>query len=77
MKSFVSYPFEFEKILYPENDKSTSGRLIAHYELFKKVSHLKRMLLLQAASAAQEGFTRFALFRSLITCGTGSKNNRF
>src|ERR1700712_4214348 len=66
MKSFVEYPSDFEKILFPGvADKSYSGKLIAHYELYKKVSHLEGSVV-KCGIAAEEGFTRFAMLRNLI-----------
>ncbi|MCW3082038.1 TylF/MycF/NovP-related O-methyltransferase [Segetibacter sp.] len=67
MKSFVAYPLDFEKMLFPEvTEKNPSGKLIAHYELYKKVSHLEGCVV-KCGIAAEEGFIRFASLRRLIT----------
>jgi hypothetical protein len=66
MKSFVAYPLEFETLLYPpKNEKSQSGKLVAHYELFKKASHLNGSIV-KCGITAEEGFNRFAMFREMI-----------
>ncbi len=66
MKSFVAYPLGFEKMLFPEvSNKSYSGKLIAHYELYKKITHLEGSVV-KCGIAAEESFTRFAMFRNLI-----------
>lgn len=65
MKSFVAYPFELDIILNANQvvDKS-SGKIAAHYELFKKVRHLNGAVV-KCGITAEEGFARFAMFRSL------------
>ncbi len=66
MKSFVAYPMELDKILYPDvSEKSYSGKLLAHHELFKKVSHLDGSIV-KCGISAETGFLRFASFRNLI-----------
>lgn len=66
MKSFVEYPLEFEKILFPEvTDKGYSGKLIAHFELYRKVSHLEGSIV-KCGIAAEDSFTRFAMLRKLV-----------
>lgn len=66
MKSFVAYPLDFEKMLFPETAESNfSGRLIAHYELYKRISYLKGTVV-KCGISAKEGLTRLALFQSLI-----------
>jgi hypothetical protein len=73
MKSFVAYPLDFEKMLFPQSsDTSASGKLIAHYELYKKVSHLEGAVV-KCGIAAEEGFTRFALFRKLLGVPSNQK----
>lgn len=73
MKSFVGYPLDIEKILFPDvTDKSYSGKLVVHYELFKKVSHLEGSVV-KCGIAAEEGLTRLALFRSLISSKSNQK----
>ena len=66
MKSFVAYPLEFENLLFPPTNVSNpSGKLIAHYELFKKVSHLNGSIV-KCGITAEEGFSRFAMFREMM-----------
>lgn len=73
MKSFVEYPIDFEKILFPDqSDKSYSGKLVAHYELYRKVSHLEGSVV-KCGIAAEEGFTRFAMLRNLIAVQPNQK----
>lgn len=67
MKSFVEYPSEFKKMLFPGNaEKSYSGKLIAHYELYRKVSHLEGCII-KCGISAEDGFTRFATLRNLMS----------
>ena len=73
MKSFVEYPSEFEKILFPDvAEKSSSGKLIAHFELYKKISHLEGCVV-KCGISAEESFTRFALLRHLISAQPNQK----
>ncbi|MDB5191983.1 MAG: dTDP-6-deoxy-L-hexose 3-O-methyltransferase [Segetibacter sp.] len=73
MKSFIAYPLELEKLLYPQtNDKSFSGKLVAHYELYKKVRYLEGAVI-KCGITANEGFTRFAMFRSLMSPAINQK----
>lgn len=73
MKSFVEYPHDFEKMLFPDvADKTYSGKLIAHYELYKKVNHLEGCVV-ECGIAAEEGFTRFAVLRNMITVQPNQK----
>jgi hypothetical protein len=66
MKSFVAYPLEFEKMLFPQAaNAGNSGKVVAHYELYKKVRHLNGSVI-KCGISAEEGFTRFAIFRSLM-----------
>ena len=70
MKSFVAYPFEFDTLLFPQQSGKPSGKLVAHYELFKKVKHLNGAII-KCGITAEEGFTRFARFREIMgTQGT-------
>jgi hypothetical protein len=65
MKSFVAYPLEFENLLFPTpSEYQSSGKLIAHYELFKKVSHLNGAIV-KCGITAEEGFRRFAMFKEM------------
>ena len=65
MKSFVTYPLEFQTLLFPsKNQTSASGKLIAHYELFKKIAHLDGSIL-KCGITAEEGFTRFSMFKEM------------
>ena len=65
MKSFVTYPLEFQPILFPSKlQASTSGKLIAHYELFKKVAHLNGTII-KCGITAEEGFSRFSAFKKI------------
>lgn len=73
MKSFVEYPLDFEKMLFPDvSDKSYSGKLVAHYELYRKVSHLNGSVV-KCGIAAEEGFTRFAMLRNMIAVQPNQK----
>lgn len=73
MKSFVEYPLGFEKMLFPDvAEKSDSGKLIAHYELYKKVSHLEGCIV-KCGVAAEDGFTRFAMLKNLATARENQK----
>ena len=65
MKSFVAYPFEFDTLLFPQQSGKPSGKLVAHYELFKKVKHLNGAII-KCGITAEEGFTRFARFREMM-----------
>ncbi len=66
MKSFIAYPLEFEKLLYPsKTDRTSSGRLAAHYELFKRIKHIDGAII-KCGINAEEGFTRFAMFRGIL-----------
>lgn len=66
MKSFVEYPSDFEKMLFPDaTDKTYSGKLVAHYELYRKVSHLEGAVV-KCGIAAEEAFTRFTMLRKMI-----------
>lgn len=66
MKSFVAYPLEFDAMLFPSgNAKRTSGKLVAHYELFKKVSHLNGSIV-KCGITTDEGFARFEAFREMM-----------
>lgn len=66
MKSFIAYPFEMDVL---NNAHSTAdklpGKLIAHYELFKKVKQVNGAVV-KCGISAEEGFTRFAMFRALV-----------
>lgn len=64
MKSFVAYPLEFEKMLFP-SAAAASGKVVAHYELYKKVKHLDGSVI-KCGISAEEGFTRFAMFKTLM-----------
>jgi hypothetical protein len=64
MKSFVTYPLEFEPFLFPTKNTSASSKLIAHYELFKKIAHLDGSII-KCGITAEEGFTRFAMFKQM------------
>lgn len=73
MKSFVAYPLDFEKYLFPENSaKSASGKLFAHYELYKSISHLNGSIV-KCGVAAEEDFTKFAMFRAMVANCTPQK----
>jgi hypothetical protein len=65
MKSFVTYPLEFQPILFPSKlQASTSGKLIAHFELFKKIAHLNGAII-KCGITAEEGFARFSTFKKV------------
>jgi hypothetical protein len=66
MKSFVAYPLEFQTLLFPpKTEQCNSGKLIAHYELFKKVSHLNGSIV-KCGITAEEGFNRFTMIKDMI-----------
>jgi hypothetical protein len=65
MKSFVAYPLEFEKCLFPQANNKAVGKLIAHYELYKKVSQFNGSIV-KCGITPEEGFSRFAMFKSLV-----------
>lgn len=66
MKSFVSYPFDFEKMLYLQQDgKSISDKIIVYFDLYKMVSHIKGSIV-KCGIASEESFTKFAMFRKSI-----------
>lgn len=66
MKSFVAYPFELDNLLFPQQSPAkSSGKLVAHYELFKKVKHLNGAVV-KCGITAEEGFNRFAMFRNMM-----------
>lgn len=67
MKSFVEYPSDFKKMLFPENsEKNYSGKLIAHYELYRKISHLDGCIV-KCGISAEDGFSRFATLKHLMS----------
>lgn len=67
MKSFVAYPMDLDKILYPDaSEISYSGKLLAHYELLKKVAHLNGSIV-KCGIASDSSFLRFASFRNFIS----------
>jgi antirestriction protein len=72
MKSFVNYPRDFEKMQFHEMDQSISSALFAHYELYKKVSNLEGTIV-KCGIAAEQGFTKFAVFRKLISTHSTEK----
>lgn len=66
MKSFVAYPSEMENILYPQpNEHRFSGKLIAHYELYKKILE-KEGAIVKCGISDKSGFMRFASLRNLL-----------
>lgn len=65
MKSFVSYPVDFNKALFPQASTPT-GKLIAHYELYKKVKDLEGAVV-KCGISAEEGFSRFTKLHQLST----------
>ncbi len=66
MKSFIAYPPDIEKTLSPDANESTyQGKVMAHYELFKKINKLQGSIV-KCGIAAEEAFIRFARFRNLI-----------
>ncbi len=58
MKSIVAYPFEIEKILDSTQNQPHNGFLIVHYELFKRILHLKGAIV-KCGITAVESFSRF------------------
>jgi hypothetical protein len=66
MKSFVAYPSEFQKVIFESTHQSPSCKLIAHFELFKKVRSLNGSIV-KCGINAEEGFTRFINLKTLMT----------
>ena len=64
MKSFVSYPFEVDVLLSGYTPQKASGKLIAHYELFKKVKNLNGAIV-KCGVTAEDGFNHFAMFKEI------------
>ncbi len=62
MKSFVAYPLELNSTA--KNSAGQAGKLIAHYELFKKIVHLNGAVI-KCGITAEEGFKRFAQIKEL------------
>lgn len=58
MKSIVAYPFEIEKVLDSTQKQPHNGYLIVHYELFKRILHLKGAVV-KCGITAVESFSRF------------------
>ncbi len=66
MKSFVAFPSDLDKVILPQvSPRSSSGKLIAHVELFKKVRALEGSIV-KCGIAAEEGFTRFIALKTMI-----------
>jgi len=72
MKSFVTYPQFFEKMVFPEIAQNKSGKLFTQYELCKKVCHLEGTIV-KCGITAEEGFAKFAMFRKLVSSHTSQK----
>jgi hypothetical protein len=67
MKSLVSFPLEFDNFMFPPtSEKYASGKLVAHYELLKKVRTLQGSIV-KCGITPQEGFTRFAMIKNVLT----------
>ncbi len=67
MKSIVAYPFEFNNLLFPQKTPfKTCGKLVAHYELFKKVKHVDGAII-KCGITADEGFMRFTLIMDIVS----------
>ena len=64
MKSFVSFPFEVDVLLSGNAPQKASGKLIAHYELFKKVKNINGAIV-KCGVTAEEGFNHFAMFKEI------------
>ncbi|MCY7422846.1 MAG: TylF/MycF family methyltransferase [Chitinophagaceae bacterium] len=64
MKSFVSFPFEVDILLSNNAPQKASGKLVAHYELFKKIKNLNGAVV-KCGVTAEEGFNHFAMFKAL------------
>lgn len=65
MKSFITYPLEFQSLSFTsKNQTSASGKLIAHYELFKKIAHLNGTII-KCGITAEEDFNRFSKFKEM------------
>ena len=71
MKSFVSFPFEVDVLLSNNAPQKASGKLVAHYELFKKIKSLNGAIV-KCGVTAEEGFNHFAMFKAL----TGRNQNQ-
>lgn len=73
MKSIVEDLTDFEKMLFPASvDSSSPGKLMVHYELYKKISHLEGNIV-RCGVAAEEGFTHFALLRNVTAASVNQK----
>ena len=71
MKSFVAYPSENEQALFSQvSPRSTSGKLLAHIELSKRVRFVKGSIV-KCGIAADEGFTRFMALKPLVIPAEG------
>jgi hypothetical protein len=65
MKSLNEAPFDFERELVEGVvDKCYTGTLIAHLELYRKVSQLEGSVV--KCGVTEEGFTRFAMLTQLM-----------
>lgn len=70
MKSLVSIPSGNEKVIFPQVPRNTSGKLLAHLELFKRVRLIKGSIV-KCGIAADEGFTRFLALKPLVIHSEG------
>jgi hypothetical protein len=67
MKSFVAFPSDLEKVnLSQITHRNSSGKLIPHVELYKKVQSLQGSIV-KCGIAAEEGFTRFMALKGVRT----------
>lgn len=67
MKSFVNYPFEFNNLLFPQKTPAKNcGKMVAHYELFKKVKHLDGAIV-KCGISVEDGLSRFTLLKEIIS----------
>jgi hypothetical protein len=70
MKSFKEYPLHFpKKLLGSIGDNICSGILMAHHELYRKVSQVEGSIV-KCGVAAEEDFTQFAMLKNRISNAT-------
>jgi hypothetical protein len=66
MRSFITYPHDFERFFFTTDLASnSSGKSVSHFALYRKIRHLEGSII-KCGITAFEGYTRFAMFRSLM-----------
>jgi|GEM_PF-2378123 len=64
MKSFIAFPFEIETPNEVAMATNASGKIVAHYELFKKIKHLNGAIVKCGVNSEQE-LSRFAMAKAM------------